>query len=132
MNIDFAMLLMKKYMPRSEYAAIESNLRKSEEREYFAQLIVDQASLIDQMPEVYNGDGNVYLHYFSGGSDWYIMEKDTEGLTTQAFGFACINGDVQFAELGYISIESLTRNGVELDLHWDVKTLDEVKKDLGL
>jgi hypothetical protein len=49
----------------------------------------------------------------------------------QAFGYACLNGDTENAELGYISIEELTENGVELDLYYKPEKLGDIKKKLG-
>jgi len=57
--------------------------------------------------------------------DWYITEKDMGDEQIQAFGLADLG--MGFPELGYISIEELVENGVELDLHWTPKTLAEVK-----
>ena len=77
----------------------------------------------------------VFLHYFSGGDDWWILERDNdgEGPQRQCFGFACLDGDRDCAELGYISIAELIAAGVELDFHWDrLTTLGDVKSGLGL
>ena len=97
-------------------------------------LIVKANEMIEQTPVTYEqedlGDQAVaHLHYFYGGCDWWITEKDVEDGVSQAFGFACL-GDPQMAELGYISIEELTDAGVELDLHWTPITLAEVKAKL--
>ncbi len=92
---------------------------------------------ITTMPKTYETDGQgdkalVFLHYFSSGSDWWITERDCEEDQLQAFGLVCLNGDREMAELGYIDIEELGREGVELDLYWQVKPLSEVKRELGL
>lgn len=61
-------------------------------------------------PPLYAQDGKgyeaiVHAHYFIGGSDWLVTEYDPdEGL---AFGWACLNGDRQNAELGYVSLVEL-------------------------
>ena len=57
-------------------------------------------------------------HYFLGGSDWYVLEKDVNAGVRQAFGYVILNGDEDYSELGYISIEEITRHGAELNLHF--------------
>jgi len=106
---------------------------RGEEHEFFKDKFVEMADLVTNMPKTYEQDGKgdqaiVYLHYFLGSADWYITEKDKgDGEDTrqiQAFGYA----DLGYGgELGYISIEELIENSVELDLHWTPKTLAEVK-----
>lgn len=67
-----------------------------------------------------------------GGSDWYITEKDMAGGVAQAYGLAILNGDLEMAEMGYISIAELTRCGVEIDLYFKPCTLGQIKKTRGL
>lgn len=103
-----------------------------EEKGFFLQKFIDLASLIDNMPKTYEQDGKgdqatAYLHYFTGGSDWYITEKDMEGGILQAYGYAILSGDDECAEVGYISIEELTQYGAELDLHFTPCRLAEIK-----
>jgi hypothetical protein len=105
---------------------------RGEEGRFFSQKLLAVSDLINTMPKTYEQDGLgdeaiVSLHYFYGGSDWYITEKDMDGGVQQAFGYAVLNGDDQYAELGYISIIELTRNGVELDLYFTPCTLAEIK-----
>jgi len=47
----------------------------------------------------------VHLHYFAASSDWWITELDAE--TGLAYGYACLNGDAQMAEWGYINLPEL-------------------------
>jgi hypothetical protein len=107
-----------------------------EEGEYFKQLLLKLNSHIVCMPKNYETDGQgdqaiVSLHYFVGGSDWWITERDMElREQKQAFGYACLNGDVEMAELGYINIEELIRHGVELDLYFEPMTLGQVQANL--
>jgi hypothetical protein len=61
-------------------------------------------------PALYSQDGLrmnaiVHEHYFLSGSDWLITEYDPED--DLAFGWACLNGDRQSAELGYVSMAEL-------------------------
>ena len=112
-----------------------------EEGAFFKTMIENLQKQIAAMPKTYETDGQggaarAHLHYFKGGSDWYIIERDAgspddevKGIQTQAFGFACLNGDSENAELGYISIDELIRHGVELDLYWQPKMLDPSAAD---
>jgi hypothetical protein len=116
------------FVPRSQWRALLDGLQ-GEERPYFAEKIREYNARIDAMPKTYETDGQgenaiVHLHYFSGGGDWYITEKDSDPDQTgqvQAFGLADPFGDG--GELGYISILELRRAGVELDLHWTPQPL---------
>jgi hypothetical protein len=68
-----------------------------------------------------------HLHYFTGGCDWWIVEKDADpdhAGQVQAFGVADLG---MGAELGYISIPELLENGAKLDLHYtEPKTIGEL------
>jgi len=104
---------------------------EGEEGAHFAKLILDLGQLLETMPKTYEQDGLgdqaiAYLHYFMGGMDWFITERDMEEEQLQAFGLADLG--MGCAELGYISIQELIENGVELDLYWTPKTLAEIKK----
>jgi len=47
--------------------------------------------------------------------------------TKEGFGYVVLNGDYQFAELGYISIKQLTdATNIELDFYWTPKTINEI------
>lgn len=75
-------------------------------------------------PKLYSQDGKgyeaeVFAHYFLGGSDWLVTEYDPE--EDLAFGWACLNGDRQLAELGYVSLAELESVGVPLRLQ-DIAT----------
>ncbi len=107
---------------------------RGEEKTFFMGKLVDLAALLEAMPTTYGQDGLgddaiVYLHYFAGGSDWYVTEKDIHGGIRQAFGYAVLNGMEDCAELGYISISELVRAGVELDLHFEPRKLGQIKAE---
>lgn len=113
-----------------EQMAALAQIMRGEEKEYFAELITSLHSRLESMPRIYDQDGKgddatAYLHYFKGGADWYITERDTSEEQLQAFGLACI----QCEELGYISITELIRCNVELDLHFTPKTLKQIKQE---
>jgi hypothetical protein len=88
--------------------------------------------IIENMPAVYgqenvkSQDKIVYLHYFKGGSDWYIVEKDSEPEQLQAYGYVILNGDEEMAEWGYVDITALLELQVELDFYFEPKKFSEV------
>jgi hypothetical protein len=130
-DVNNVMPLVKHFIGPSQLSAMGNGTR-GEEGQSFKDKFVEIAKAINDMPKVYGQDGKgddavVYLHYFKGGSDWYITEKDSEEEQLQAFGYAILNNDKQNAELGYINIEELIRLNVELDLYWRTKTLGQVK-----
>lgn len=110
---------------------------KDEEAEYFTLKINDIKQIIATMPKTYETDGQgldavAYLHYFTGGADWYITERDAgcenpdgswDASQLQAFGAADLGYG---AELGYISIEEIVKYGAELDLYFTPKPLKEI------
>jgi hypothetical protein len=112
-----------------------TSLLHGEEGEGFAESVLRLDETIKTMPKTYETDGQVmaavvYLHYFLGSYDAWITEKDrgddTNDLSQhQAYGSASFSGR-EDAELGYISIEELTQNEVEIDLHWTPKSLKEI------
>lgn len=126
MNIDIARI--RKFVGPAQLAAIGEGL-EGEESKHFERKLEELTELFSTMPHTYQQDGKgddavVHLHYFLGGMDWYITERDMEVDQFQAFGYA----DLGYGgELGYISIQELIDNGVELDLYWEPKTLREVK-----
>lgn len=132
---------LKPFMPIRQGKAV-AELMRGEEKQFFRDKMVELAQLVDSMPVSYSqqndSDPIAYLHYFFGGSDWYIVEKDMDGEVEQAWGFACLNGDMMNAEYGYISITELaTLNlmmgmGVDLDFHFKPRRMSEVKAELGV
>ncbi len=99
---------------------------RGEEGEWFTAKLAEVAAVIEGMPTTYQTDGTdavVYLHYFTGGCDWYITEKDVDGGVDQAFGIA----DLGYGgEMGYISIREIVATGAELDLHWTPKPKSQI------
>ena len=112
--------------------SVMGDLSRGEEGSFFLQKFIDLQSQISTMPKTWEQDGKgdaaiAYLHYFIGGCDWYITEKDMDGGIEQAFGYAILNGDDECAELGSSSIQEITAYGAELDLHFTPCTLGEIK-----
>lgn len=134
-DVNAVMPMLKNFIGRSQLSAMGSGAM-GEEGQFFNDKFIEVADTINKMPSTYHTDGQgdkaiAYLHYFKGGSDWYITEKDkgdgAQGAQEQAFGYAILNGDKQNAESGYVSIKELITAGVELDLYWNPKSLAEIK-----
>ena len=85
---------------------------------------------IKQLPKLYGTESVknkiVHLHYFYGGSDWFIIEGGEDDGEYLFFGYAVLNGDTQMSEYGYISRDELVNSAkVELDFFWETKTITE-------
>jgi hypothetical protein len=94
--------LLQKFISAEQLAVLEMNL-KGEEKNYFKHLLEELENTLKTMPETYEQDGKdensiVYLHYFLGDFDWFIIERDVEPEQLQAFGLA----QIFYSELGYI------------------------------
>lgn len=120
------------FIPKLELKTLKSNI-KGEEREFFIKMLDELNQRVKDMPGPYKTDDIetddkiVQLHYFSGSSDWYIVERDSSKEQLQAFGYVILNGDTQNAEWGYVPIaELLDIPQVELDLYFKPKTFKEL------
>lgn len=134
---------LNQFIGKSQLAVISRLARQGEEREYFKKMVLELKQTIETMPKSYETDGQgneaiATLHYFNSSSNWYITERDAgspddeeQGVQMQAFGYACLNGDIENAELGYISIQELIENGVELDLYYKPQTIRSIKAKLA-
>lgn len=79
-------------------------------------------------------DKQIHLHFFIGGSDWFICEYDEAD--ELFFGYAILNNDYQMAEWGYVSfpeLKSIRINGwleidCELEDVWKVRRACEIEK----
>ncbi len=120
---------VRQFVPTHQLNLI-GTLCRSEEGDFFRGKLVEYAERVTLMPKAYEQDGLgedavAHLHYFSGGCDWWITEKDMGDEQAQAFGLA----DLGYGgELGYISlVELCASKAVEIDLHWTPATLGEIK-----
>jgi hypothetical protein len=121
------------WMPRGQRMALREAL-KGEEKNFFVKILTDLRQRIETMPKTYEtdgmgGDAIAQLHYFGGSVDAWITEKDVgngpdDTRQIQAFGKIMFIGNRE--ELGYISIEELIENGIELDLYWMPIMLKEI------
>lgn len=126
---------LRPFVSRQQREVMADLSRSGEEQSFFQEKLLEFGNRVANMPKTYEQDGKgdeavVHLHYFHGGSDWYITEKDLDGGVEQAFGYTILNGDTENAELGYISIAELTECGVDLDLHFEPRPLREVKAEI--
>ncbi|MPQ56251.1 hypothetical protein [Duganella sp. FT27W] len=126
------------FMPVGQRMMLLSQL-KGEEGVGIAEIVNKVTDAIATMASTHQtasqGDqATAPLHYFSGAVEAWITEKDMGNPTAgdvsqrQAFGLITLSGDVETAELGYISLEELIGCDVELDLYWTPKTLAEIRK----
>lgn len=95
---------------------------------------------LNALPKMYStenvkaNDKKILMHFFLGGSDWYIAEYDPDSRTF--FGYAVLGDDWEMAEWGVISfdeLESLNVRGIEVDrdLHWTPKKFGDLLKSKG-
>jgi hypothetical protein len=123
---------LRRFMSGPQRAAVIQGML-GEEKQFFYEKMDELAALVETMPKTYEQenvrDPVVYLHYFTGGADWYITERDVDSDGAgqqQAFGLADLFGDG--GEKGYISIAEIIRHGAELDFHFTPRPLSEVTR----
>lgn len=126
-RVALALITLRHFVGRSQLLAMLEGMA-GEERAYFVDTLAEYGERCRTMPRVYEqeGKGNdavAHLHYFTGGCNWYITERDTSDEQLQAFGLA----DLGYGpELGYISIAELIGLGAELDLHFTPTALGQL------
>jgi hypothetical protein len=82
---------------------------------------------LSKCPKLYGTRGMkehpAIFHYFYGGTDIYICEYDQDdGLM---FGFVILNGDLQNAEWGYISLEEILPIAImNIDYHFQEQSIE--------
>jgi hypothetical protein len=79
-------------------------------------------------------DKVIHLHFFFGGSDWFVAEYDGDDVF---FGFVILNGDMENAEWGYFPLREL--DGINIrgfqidrDLYWKPVKACEIERLRGL
>lgn len=131
-------MLLRRFVPSAQLSTT-IKLCAGEEGEFFKAKLKELAETFRTMPKTgeTNGQGVdaiVHLHYFSAHGDWWVSELDKEGEQLEAFGFVCLAGMADCAELGAISIEELCErrknplHNVELDYHWTKTPLREIQQ----
>jgi len=118
---------LRGFIGRSQLYAI-ADAARGEEKQFFFDKLVEMAGIVRTMPKTHETDGHgesatVHLHYFMGGMDWYITEKDMETEQLQAFGLA----DLGYGgEIGYISLVEVLNAAAELDLHFTPRPIASI------
>ena len=120
-----------KMLTTPEQYEVITDAMMGEEGDHFIELIDRIHATWQAMPKTGETDGQgcaalARLHYFTGGCDWWIVEKDADpdhAGQVQAFGIADLG---MGRELGYISIPELLENGAELDLYFTPKRIGEL------
>ena len=121
-----------KLLTTPEQFEVITDAMLGEEGDHFIEIIDRIHATWQAMPKTYETDAQGHaalaqLHYFTGGCDWWIVEKDADpdhAGQVQAFGIADLG---MGRELGYISIPELLENGAELDLYYTTpKTIGEL------
>lgn len=113
--------ILLKIIPQSQAQALVGNT------EIYSTLI-RLAEEVMETPALYSQDGLgndaiVHIHYFSGGSDWFITEMNLD--EALFFGYVVLNGDLVNSEFGYTSIDEITSTDIELDFHFTKMTVKE-------
>lgn len=149
---------VKSFFPKGQLQMMVDAIYDTEDedwqanRDYYIGILQRFQKTFEQMPKTYDtepqvpegltdeeasdyiraqaGEAMVYLHYFAGGCDWWITEKDRCPEQFQAFGVASLNG--WQPEFGYISLEELADiMVVNLDFDWQptkLKDISELKR----
>lgn len=112
LELEMINLVVSNFVSKSQFAAMKSQELNDQKRSIYETVM--------KMPTIGVGTNKYFLHYFTSGSDFYISELDY-GQNLQDFGFAVLNGDLQNAERGYISINEmiLSSRPAELDLYFE-------------
>ena len=122
--------ILKTLIGTAQRAALWAALEGGE-RDHFADIVTRLVATWQAMPATYAAESQgraavAHLHYFLGGADWWIVEKDADpdhAGQVQAFGIADLG---MGPEAGYISIPELLENGAELDLYFTPKRMGEL------
>lgn len=116
-------LVVSNFMSNSQYLAMQKAELNPVKRKVYTTIMA--------MPIIGAGQSKYFLHYFTPSSDFYISEIDL-GTNQQDFGFAILNGDLQMAERGYISIDEMikAKKPAELDLYFDPISHKDLMEEL--
>jgi hypothetical protein len=95
-------------------------------------------SRLDKIPRLYETEQTplqnklIYLHFFIGGSDWFVTEFDGDDTF---FGYVILNGDLECGEWGYFSFSELKDVKVglvevdcELEEFWEIKVFNQLDR----
>jgi len=108
-------------IPYNQLAVTKKNLHA------FTAEIERLETLLEKCPRLKETDGMkehpAIFHYFYGSTDMYVCEYDQE--ESLMFGFVILNGDLQNAEWGYISLaEILPIPIMNIDYHFEGQSIE--------
>jgi hypothetical protein len=114
-----------------QYRTLRGYILDSEESTFFCNTVGEVTNIVADTPDLYSQEDAgekaiVRLHYFLGNYDAWITELNLG--TRIAFGKASFGGASE-AEYGYISLQELFDNNVELDLYWTPKPIGEISEN---
>jgi len=86
----------------------------------------------NKVPDLYSQEDKedpfVYLKLRVETNYWLILELDK--VKNIGFGWCCLNGDLEMAELGYVSIKVIEGLRYPVDVEEMKKPLSQVKKEV--
>jgi hypothetical protein len=128
--------ILESFVSTQQASCIRSMMR-GEEGKWFKDKIQELQAMVDSMPVTYETETQTApavarLHYFKGSTDAWIVELDKGSpddtpadYQRQAWGAV----DLGYGpEMGYVSIPELLQAGLELDLHWTPRPIDQIVK----
>lgn len=119
------------WMTKEQLALHKQEWRRKEYRQELFGVLRDLAKQIVEVPTKRSEnsyDSIVGAHYFGGATDVFVLEKDKEG--DSIYTYTVLNGDTEYAELGYQSLkELLTNTRLELDHYWTPKPLRKIIRE---
>lgn len=119
-----------------------THLLQGEEGGHFAEILTGLKMRIETMPKTYETDHLyvkdkvLHLHYFIGGVDAWIVERDVgdspdgDGLGPQIQTYGkqgLFDGGWNGAEWGFISIQELIDNNANIDLYFTPRQVKEMR-----
>ncbi len=122
--------ILASYMGWPQWSSLQTLMHGGEESAFFQEIATNLSRCIAEMPEAGSQDEaeTVFLHYFLGSSDVWVLEKDAAAGVERVFAFSLLNGDARMAELGYVDLSQLILTGFELDFYFSPKPLAEVRE----
>ena len=89
------------YMGHPQWVVLQSLMDGSEESGFFKEIAAHLRRSVEAMPaaggqRLDEEAPMVYLHYFLGASDVWVLEKAEGGGVEQVFAFSLLNGDHQW------------------------------------
>lgn len=130
-NVELFMEARNKLVPRQQVGFLMKMDDPTESRD----MLLNVVKAYEDIPNLYEQEGKgynavAYLHYFVGGTDWWITEYNKS--TGKMFGYVVLNEDWQMSEFGYIDSSFFKDNSLsplqkpELDFYFKYKTINQI------